>query len=60
MSPVSSTPCRGFTGDGLTGLKERIEALGGRISLDSPYGAGTTPQAELPLTDADSVPEPTR
>jgi signal transduction histidine kinase len=39
-------------GTGLAGLKDRVEALGGRISLHSPPGAGTTLQADLPLTDA--------
>ena len=38
-------------GAGLVGLKDRVEALSGRILLDSPHGAGTTLRAELPLTD---------
>ncbi len=37
-------------GAGLVGLKDRVEALSGRIFLDSPHGAGTTVRAELPLT----------
>lgn len=37
-------------GTGLVGLKDRVEALGGRLSLDSPHGAGTNLLAELPLT----------
>lgn len=37
-------------GTGLAGLKDRVEALGGRIFLDSRSGAGTSLQAELPLT----------
>ena len=37
-------------GTGLVGLKDRVEALGGRIFLDSRRGAGTSLQAELPLT----------
>ncbi|HEY3653172.1 MAG TPA: hypothetical protein VGL33_34750 [Streptosporangiaceae bacterium] len=40
-------------GTGLTGLKDRVEALGGRILLDSPRGAGTTLRVELPLTGTD-------
>jgi signal transduction histidine kinase len=36
-------------GSGLTGLKDRVEAIGGTMSLDSPPGAGTTLQVELPL-----------
>jgi signal transduction histidine kinase len=46
----------GFAGGtGLVGLKDRVEALGGRIFLDSPPGAGTSLRAELPLavTDGD-------
>jgi signal transduction histidine kinase len=38
-------------GSGLTGLKDRIEALGGRIWLQSPPGGGTTVQIALPLGD---------
>jgi signal transduction histidine kinase len=37
-------------GTGLTGLKDRVEALGGRMLLDSPRGAGTSLRVELPLT----------
>jgi len=39
-------------GTGLAGLKDRVEALGGRIVLHSPLGAGTSLRAELPLTAA--------
>jgi signal transduction histidine kinase len=37
-------------GSGLVGLTDRVEALGGRISLHSPPGAGTTMPMALPLT----------
>jgi chemotaxis protein histidine kinase CheA len=37
-------------GTGLVGLKDRVEALGGRIVLDSRPGAGTGLQAKFPLT----------
>jgi signal transduction histidine kinase len=37
-------------GSGLVGLKDRVEALGGRISLESPRGAGTCVEVELPVT----------
>jgi signal transduction histidine kinase len=44
----------GFTGGtGLVGLKDRVEALGGRILLDSPRGAGTSLRVELPLAGTD-------
>jgi len=36
-------------GSGLVGLKDRVEALGGRVSLQSPAGAGTILQIALPL-----------
>jgi signal transduction histidine kinase len=36
-------------GSGLVGLKDRMEALGGRLSVQSAPGAGTTVAAELPL-----------
>jgi signal transduction histidine kinase len=39
-------------GTGLAGLKDRVEALGGRVFLDSPDGGGTSLRAELPLTDS--------
>jgi signal transduction histidine kinase len=36
------------SGSGLRGLADRVEALGGRLVLDSPAGAGTTLRAEIP------------
>jgi signal transduction histidine kinase len=36
-------------GSGLVGLKDRVAALGGRISLESPPGGGTSLEVELPL-----------
>ena len=38
-----------FSGTGLLGLKDRVEALGGRIDLHSPRGGGTTLRVALPL-----------
>jgi signal transduction histidine kinase len=38
-------------GSGLVGLKDRVEALGGTITVRSPAGAGTSLRAELPLAD---------
>jgi signal transduction histidine kinase len=37
-------------GSGLRGLADRVEALGGRLSVDSPPGAGTRLEAELPAS----------
>lgn len=36
-------------GSGLTGLRDRVEALGGHLELASPPGSGTTLIAELPI-----------
>jgi len=36
-------------GTGLVGLKDRVEALSGRLSVTTAPGAGTTLRAELPL-----------
>jgi GAF domain-containing protein len=36
-------------GSGLVGLRDRAEALGGRLLLHSPPGAGTSVQVSLPL-----------
>jgi signal transduction histidine kinase len=38
-------------GSGLVGLKDRVEALGGQITLHSEPAAGTSLEVELPLTD---------
>src|SRR5204863_4716800 len=37
-------------GSGLRGLTDRVEALGGRLAIESPPGRGTIVRAELPLT----------
>jgi signal transduction histidine kinase len=36
-------------GSGLTGLRDRIEALGGRIKIESPPGSGTLIEVEIPI-----------
>jgi signal transduction histidine kinase len=36
-------------GSGLRGLADRVEAIGGRLCIDSPPGRGTRIRAELPL-----------
>jgi signal transduction histidine kinase len=38
-------------GTGLVGVKDRVEALGGNISVHSPPGAGTTVEIAFPLAD---------
>ena len=37
-------------GSGLQGLADRVEALGGRLRVESPLGAGTRVEAVLPMT----------
>ena len=37
------------SGTGLRGLADRIDALGGRLEIESPVGAGTRVSARLPL-----------
>jgi signal transduction histidine kinase len=37
------------TGSGLRGLADRLDALGGTLSVDSPHGAGTSIGARVPL-----------
>ena len=46
-SPVRTSP----RGSGLVGLRDRVEALGGRIALQSKPGVGTSLSIELPLDD---------
>jgi signal transduction histidine kinase len=36
-------------GSGLVGIQDRIEVLGGQLTVDSPPGAGTTLRITLPL-----------
>ena len=38
-------------GSGLLGLKDRVETLGGTITVQSPLGGGTSLHVELPLRD---------
>jgi len=43
---IGGAPARG--GSGLTGLADRVAALGGRLTITSPVGGGTTIRADLP------------
>ncbi|HEY6747838.1 MAG TPA: AAA family ATPase [Mycobacteriales bacterium] len=43
-------------GSGLLGLQDRVEALGGRFSVRTAPDAGTTVEAELPLSRPSTVP----
>lgn len=44
---VGGADARG--GSGLAGLADRVAAIGGTLSVDSPTGSGTSVRAELPL-----------
>jgi signal transduction histidine kinase len=44
-------------GSGLVGLKDRVEALGGTITVHSPPGAGTSLDVELPLDASQEDPQ---
>jgi len=47
-------------GSGLTGLRDRIEALGGRIQIESPPASGTLIEVEIPIAgpaDRDRQPD---
>jgi len=39
-------------GSGLTGLADRVQALGGVISITSPTGQGTTLTVKIPIPDS--------
>jgi two-component system, NarL family, sensor histidine kinase DesK len=45
-------------GNGLAGMRERAEALGGRLRVESPPGQGTTLCIELPLPAGSATPSP--
>jgi len=38
-------------GSGLLGLADRVEAMGGAMSVTSPLGSGTRLEAELPIRE---------
>ena len=44
------------SGSGLAGLEDRVAAVGGTLTIESPHGAGTRLIARLPLDDAVSEP----
>ena len=48
---VADDGCGGANpqGAGLSGLRDRVEALDGQFHIDSPPGLGTTLIAEIPL-----------
>ena len=44
-------------GSGLVGLRDRVEAVGGTMTLDSPARAGTILTVRLPVTTEDHLSE---
>ena len=46
---------RAEDGSGLRGLGDRVEALGGRLTLASTPGQGTTVRARVPVAPADAA-----
>jgi len=38
-------------GSGLTGLRDRVEALGGSIEIESPPGGGTSLRVRIPVEE---------
>ena len=47
---VGLKPDMPTTGFGLQGMRERVELLGGKLTIASAPGAGTTIAASLPVT----------
>jgi signal transduction histidine kinase len=39
-------------GSGLTGLRDRIEALGGKLQIESPRGSGTSIEVQVPIGES--------
>ena len=48
-------PMRKHDGFGLLGIRERVESMGGRLTIQSERGAGTAAIITLPLPDDASV-----
>ncbi|MDX6234484.1 MAG: hypothetical protein QOH68_3592, partial [Nocardioidaceae bacterium] len=44
-----------YHGTGLVGLRDRVEALGGRIEISSPAGSGTSVTVRLPVKREEAV-----
>jgi signal transduction histidine kinase len=42
-------------GSGLTGLRDRVEALGGTLALTSAAGEGTSLRAAIPIDEAEGL-----
>lgn len=42
-------------GSGLVGLADRVEAIGGKLTVDSPPAGGTTLRIDLPLSGVEAM-----
>jgi len=53
---ISDNGCGGLAahGNGVSGMRERVRALGGRLAIDSPARRGTTLEVAVPVP-ADAV-----
>jgi signal transduction histidine kinase len=45
-------------GSGITGLRDRVEALGGQMKIASPIGGGTTLSVTVPIGHTDQSARP--
>jgi signal transduction histidine kinase len=45
------------SGSGLSGLQDRVAAVGGTLTIDSPVGRGTRLEARLPCAQAPAAPD---
>ena len=43
-------------GNGLAGMRDRVRALGGTLSVDSPHGGGTRVLVRVPLVWREPIP----
>ena len=50
-SPTTASAARTRRGTGLRGLADRVEALDGRLEVDSPVERGTRISAEIPYPE---------
>jgi PAS domain S-box-containing protein len=57
FDPVHAQVLAGHGGFGLTSMRERVQSVGGRLSVDSGPGRGTSIEARVPATAPEEPPE---